>query len=154
MQSLTLYKDPAAAALVLLLCQLPPGTLSALINVTVQLVHASEQTACNFTVPWEECRIPSQSLFLACARAAGISRSRCDTEHVTPLCGVAAGGRLPSCPPFQSRRVREEEKPFTVTSSPQSREHMFEDICSYFGAQGQMMYTMMPPKTSGQCHES
>lgn len=33
---------------------LPPGTLSALINVTVQLAHASEQTSCSFTVPREE----------------------------------------------------------------------------------------------------
>lgn len=51
MQSLALLTDPA---LVLLLCQLPPGMLSALINVTVQLVHASEQTVCNFMVPREE----------------------------------------------------------------------------------------------------
>lgn len=101
---------------------------------------------------------PIQSLFLvspllACARAAGVSRPRCDTEHITPLCGVAAGsaagGRLPSCPPLQSRTVREEAKPFTVTSSPgpfpQSREHMFEHMSLFWGTGTDDVYQDVPP---------
>lgn len=83
-----------------------------------------------------------------CARAARISRPRCDTEHVTPLCGVAAGpaagSRLPSCPAFPSRRVKEEAKPFSVLQSPSHRaEDVFEDMCPYFEAQGQVIYTTM-----------
>lgn len=53
-QSPALCTDLAAAASVLLLCWLPPGMLSALINVTVYLAHACEQTVCNFTVPREK----------------------------------------------------------------------------------------------------